>query len=217
MNSPTPERTATEYVAKNLLEQGYEVVREPTPEVVPEFLGKYRPDLIAFKAGSPSLVIEIKRRKAYANIKLADIRRLFKGHDDWEFRVVWVDLVSPEVISLPSATAMRDRSKELSKLFNAELFGPALLICWAMLEGVARANFPVRLQKPQAPKSVVQTLEAEGLIDDLEAANLRVLADKRNRLIHGRLEEDIEKSDILMFRDIISRLIGEYIATVEGT
>ncbi len=214
MSAPTVERLAIENVVRDLVEQGYEVLQEPSRTATPEFLAGYRPDLIAFKEPGPNLVVEVKRRGQKSATNLAEIRRRFKGHSDWQFSVVWVEPMSGAGgIDLSSAQEIHDRTTEAVGLVEAGYLRPALLICWALLEGIARSYLPDTLQKPQAPRSVVQALEGEGFIDAEEATFLRRLAEARNRLIHGVVGEDVEESDVRDFLAIIQHLIRDLATT----
>lgn len=207
MTAPSAERQAFENVIRDLTNRGYQVVQEPSPEVLPEFLGNFRPDLVAFKEGGPNLVVEVKRRGFPGANRLSDVRRRFEGHPDWQFSVVWVDPLESRTIQTSSAQAILARADEAVELVRAGFLGPALLICWALLESVARGYEPIQLSRPQAPKSVVQFLESQGLIDIQEAHQLRALAEARNRLIHGWIEESISEKDLKDFLTIVQRLI----------
>lgn len=216
MNAPSAERLALENAAQDLINRGYDVVQEPTGDVLPKFLEGFRPDLIAFKEGGPNLIVEVKRRGRTGANRLSDIRKRFEGHPDWQFTVVWVDPLEQRTIDTSSAGAILARAEEASELTRAQFYGPALLICWSLLESVARSYSPSELSRPQAPKSVVQFLETQGLIDTNEGHRLRRLADARNRLIHGYVEESISDQDVRGFLAIIQRLIRDLVTTRTG-
>jgi uncharacterized protein YutE (UPF0331/DUF86 family) len=217
MNAPSPERLALENAARDLMRQGYDVIQAPPADVVPAFLEEFQPDLIAFKEGGPNLVVEIKRRGKAASRDLSDIRKRFEGHPDWRFSVIWVDLLEENNIDISSAQAIFARAEEATSLTKAGFYGSALLICWALLESVARSYFSSRLNRPQAPKSVVQILESEGLIEAEEARQLRRLAESRNRLIHGLVEEQVGEQEVRDFLVIIQRLIRDLATSSRGS
>lgn len=201
------EQAAIEHISAELQEGGYEVVIEPTGSIVPSFLGKYRPDLIAFKDGQPTVVVEVKKRSANAEKYISDIARLFEGKFGFEFRVHWILSLEAEELQSASLDALHARTKELTIMFERELYGPCLLLCWAMLEAVGRILYPEVLAKAQRPASVVQKLAAEGDLSIKEAEKLRQLYKVRNNLVHGVLDEKVDKESILFFRDVILRFM----------
>lgn len=77
------ERVALDEVESRRRKRGYTLVREPTPDQLPEFLRGSRPDAIAVGA-QPSLVIEIlPGRGRTSQAKVRQLSHLVEGRDDW--------------------------------------------------------------------------------------------------------------------------------------
>ena len=205
MNQAGSERAALEQASHDLQEKGYEVILEPSANIVPSFLGKYKPDIIAFKDDKPTIVIEIKRKSGTSDKYIKDIAKLFDGKEDYEFIVHWISSLDAGTLKLTTLDALVARGEELKQMHNAGLYVPSLLTCWAMLEGMARILYPDSMAKPQRPESVVQKLASEGNISISEATELRKLYKKRNNIIHGVLDEVVDKNDIEFFRTILLR------------
>ena len=86
-------------------------------------------------------------------------------------------------------------------------FCPAFLLAWATFEAIARVLIPSQMQRPQTPGRLVQVLASEGYLTPTEADSLRLLADKRNKLIHGELRTRISKSEVNRIADVLSMLV----------
>ena len=102
--------------------------------------------------------------------------------------------------------------KEIRELADGGHFGPALLLAWATLEAIGRLLALGQFQRPQTPGRLVQVLASEGYLTPNEADELRLLADKRNKVVHGELQTRISRSEVNRFADVLTmmvRMIGK--------
>ncbi|EDN67721.1 hypothetical protein BGP_4960 [Beggiatoa sp. PS] len=76
---------AARIVAKELEDDGYTVIFEPSPEQIPFSLDTYIPDLLATK-NNDNLIIEIKTRDI-PNImnRYRKVIEIIQTHPDWKF------------------------------------------------------------------------------------------------------------------------------------
>ena len=207
MNEEATEFDVLQQLVPELEAEGYEVFLHPNRPLLPGFLRDYAPDAIA-RRGDKNLVIEVFRKSPDSEQKAERIVSLFKGQDDWELRVVWITPSGPaRTVQPQTRSIIRKRTTEISELTNGGHFGPALLLAWATLEAVGRLLASSQFQRPQTPGRLVQVLASEGYITPTEADHLRLLAEKRNKLIHGELQTRITKSEVSRFADILAMMV----------
>src|SRR5262249_45655779 len=152
--------------------------------------------------------IEITRKSPDGQKRVDRIVNLFKGHDDWELRVVWITpATSTKAMQLQTVSAIRKRLKESRELMDGEYYGPALLLALATCEATARLLATEHFERPQTPGRLVQVLASEGILTPTEADDLRGLAEKRNKFIHGELQTPITKAEIERIASILGTMI----------
>ena len=98
---------------------------------------------------------------------------------------------------------------EVGRLVDGGHDGPALLLGWAILEAQARLLNRERLQLPQTPGRIIDTLAFEGQILPNEADELRQLSRKRNALAHGDLSVAIRHAELDRLLKILGSLREE--------
>ena len=196
MSAESIEEIMIDRLVPDLTSQGYEVFIRPGRQLIPAFLGTYRPDIIALR-DDKNLVYEIKSNIKDSQALLQNLTDRFKGQHKWEFRVVGVSR-SEEPQSLPVQTPERilQRIEEISKLLESSFVDAAMLICWSTIEAIGRRLMSDELSRAQTPRRLVQALASQGHITPDEADFLRTLVGKRNQLAHGGLTTDINRTDV---------------------
>jgi uncharacterized protein YutE (UPF0331/DUF86 family) len=202
------EEIVVERLIPDLEAEGYDVIREPSPRMLPSFLGKYLPDLIALKTGS-KLAIEVKSGERRDNPALETISKLFKGHDDWEFRVVWLPTreksPSPRIQDKKTILSSFAQCKELVKQGH---HSAAMLLSWATLEAIGRNLMASELERPQTPGRVIQYMAQNGIATPNEADRLRALVKLRNSLVHGELDARVTGEQTTEMLNILGAIIA---------
>ncbi|MGR8953464.1 MAG: hypothetical protein ACU83V_13785, partial [Gammaproteobacteria bacterium] len=176
--------------------EGYDIYVHPNRQLLPDFFEDFMPDAIAVRSDK-SIAIEVIRRSHDGERKMGKVANLFEGHDEWEFRVVWITPAGA-VMALESQTVslIRKRIEEIKELAKGRHFSSAFLLSWATLEAIGRILLPKQFERAQTPGRLVQVLASEGYITPSEADNLRQLVGKRNKFVHGELKTRINKSDV---------------------
>jgi uncharacterized protein YutE (UPF0331/DUF86 family) len=186
--------------------EGYDVYLEPSKLLVPSFLGDFRPDALAIRPDK-KLVIEIISNGEKKSAEEASIAGLFAGQKEWEHRLIVMNRANTG--ANPAVQEIRtigDSVSNLNDLVEEGQYSAALLLGWATLEASGRFLMPDTFARPQTPARLVQELATEGVVTPAEAANLRTLAQKRNKLIHGDLTTKVSKSEIVKFLGILAEL-----------
>lgn len=179
------ERAALDEYEPGWVEQGYRVIRHPSPSQVPKFLGHFQPDALAV-GRQPNLVVEVLRKGSRnADEKVRRLKSLVEGQPEWRLEIIYSGEVESEVVST-SADSISELLVNARKLCLEEPRA-SLLLTWAALEALARRLDPKNASRPQSPGRVIELLAGAGHIAPSEAEAMRAGANLRNRLIHGDL------------------------------
>jgi REase_AHJR-like len=207
MMSATAEIDVLDRVLQQLEMEGYLVYRRPNKLLVPKFLGDITPAAIALR-DDKNLIVEVTRPNQPASSKLAEISTLVFGQDKWELRVVWLNPMNGnDVTRVEDRQSIAKRLDEVRKLAAQGHLEPAMLLCWATFEAIARALMPQQLARPQSATRLVEIVAGEGIITPTEADRLRLLAAKRNSLAHGDLQTPISTDELNDFASILDTLM----------
>lgn len=207
MSTATREEAILERVKTELLAEGYDVVLRPNRLAIPPFLGSFTPDALAYGHGK-NLVVEVASQSPHNERRLMRLRELVASEPSWELRLIWTSRGNTPR-SLPEADleAIRDTLEEIERLLSYKEARAAFLLAWGCMEAVARRSTPEVFAKPQTPGRIVERLASDGLITPAEAATLRELAPRRNRLLHGDLRTEVRRKYVGEMLSIIRRLI----------
>lgn len=177
---------------------GFTFTISPDRSELPDFLGSYVPDAIA-RRGDVSIAIEVKRSQTPASeMSLRKIRRLFDGHEDWRFNVMFMgnDAGLSRVIPPMQPAEIRKRMNELMALADSGQRQAAFVLAWSLLEAVLNSQSKQEAGRLRAAGTVVQSLAMNGLIEPGTERQLRSLLDLRNRLVHGDLTTEPTLSEV---------------------
>src|ERR1700730_17425728 len=126
--------------------RGLKFYLNPPREIVPDFLGDYRPDAIAL-GPEGGMIIEMKAGRSRASERqLAEIASRVSGQKGWEFRAIYLNPPLDEMppIETPTPDQLRATFREIEELTKTGHRAAAFVRAWAALESLARlasANF----------------------------------------------------------------------------
>jgi uncharacterized protein YutE (UPF0331/DUF86 family) len=206
------ERVILERLQERYEREGFDFYIYPPRDLLPQFLGKYRPDAIALK-GNEKIVIEIKGRGTEQSpLRLSDLAKLFQQQQDWRLVVFNVEDFDRDAdIRAYGHDEIEEALREVNHLFSAGQLRAAFVLGWATLEAAARALLERHLKEKVRPISANQMSEmlgTEGLVDQNSAKTLRDLSRVRNALVHGDLAIDINQRSIDSLNNIIRSLLN---------
>lgn len=185
---------AGEYEAR-----GYEVVVEPGPEKLPEFLAGFHPDLVA-RGPNESVVIEVKvGTKTAASERFRELAETIQRQPGWRFSLVVIDPRSDEVApptqQLLDRKEIADRLGRANELLRTGATDAAFLLIWVAVEALLR-HIATREGLPleRVPSSsLMKELFSLGILSRSELAVAQRAFSVRNALVHGfettRLDE----------------------------
>jgi uncharacterized protein YutE (UPF0331/DUF86 family) len=188
-----------------LIAQGYNLIRLPSSENTPDFLGQYRPDAIAV-GRKPSLIIEVMQKGHRSSaMKIERIRKLVEEQPDWQLEILFLG-ASSETLQQASNEMIENTLQGAKDIADKEPRA-AFLLLWATLEAIMRRLEPQRSQKPQSPGRVVEVLAGQGFIAPSQADEMRRLIQTRNRIIHGELGVIPKVKEVNYLSDTINGLL----------
>lgn len=196
--SATSERAAIRQYADWYAQQGYQVLVEPAPRDLPEFLRTLAPGLIARRDGE-SIVVEIKTSSPTSFERVQHLARALQHRAGWALQVVYIDLPDPEwqpPARLPESAELLTRLDSLDGRGNDDdQRRLQFLLLWSIIEAAARHRLsPLRISPTQriSPSALLKTLLAEGVIEEDQYAVLRRGLAVRNAIAHGFLNQPVE-------------------------
>jgi uncharacterized protein YutE (UPF0331/DUF86 family) len=185
---------AAEYEAR-----GYEVLVEPRPEQLPEFLAGFRPDLLA-RGPNESVVVEVKvGTQTAASERFRELAETIQRQPGWRFSLVVIDPRSDEVApptqQLLARQEIVDRLGRANELLKTGATDAAFLLMWVAVEALLR-HIATREGLPleRVPSSsLMKELFSLGILSRSELEVAQRAFSVRNALVHGfattRLDE----------------------------
>lgn len=189
---------AAEYKAR-----GYEVLVEPGPEKLPEFLAGFRPALVA-RGPNESVVIEVKvGTQTAASERFRELAETILRQPGWRFSLVVIDPRSDEVApptqQLLDRKDIVDRLGKANELLKTGATDAAFLLMWVAVEALLR-HIATREGLPleRVPSSsLMKELFSLGILSRSELDVAQRAFSVRNALVHGfqatRLDETAEE------------------------
>lgn len=188
----TSEATLLEAVVAGYKARGFEVYVHPSSQILPGFVLPYQLDAVAIKPNQ-KIAIEITRSAEASAERINRLKEAFAGHPDWTLNVYhFGDISVDKDIEAPTLRRIEDAINEVEELRQSGRLQAALVMGWAILEGIARSLLPDQLGRPQPPRTLIETLASNGLLTPQEADTLRSIAAVRNATAHGQLDAVIE-------------------------
>jgi hypothetical protein len=184
---------------------GYEILFDPLPNQLPDFLRGYRPDFLARRPGD-SVLVEVKARASAAVMdRYQDLIAQVHSYPGWRFDLV----VTNPPNSLPLGSdypvlpfrEIERRYDEAEELLHAEHIDAALLIAWAATEAALRflaQLYGAETQRSATP-SLLKQLATDGVISRNQYDVLWRSYQERSAVAHGfaRHEDDFGVRQII--------------------
>ena len=202
-------------VAEDYRRRGYNVDIQPTGGAVPQFLGDFRPDLIARNAAE-TVVVEVKIGTDTSVERLRDVAERVNRRPGWRFSLVFASPKHPDDVleAQPAAlSVLQERGRNAQALFMTGQQEAAFLLLWSAVEGTLRLlgerhGLPVASLPPSA---MIRELYSAGEISAEQFDALMRLLPIRNQLVHGLKSEtslEVEQLHILS-EELLSEAMGQ--------
>jgi hypothetical protein len=201
------ERQRAHAIAEEYRSRGYEVIEQPLPEQLPEFLAGYCPDILV-QRGDEAIIIEVKSRSSLAkDPQITELARLVRAEPHWNFELVL--LGEGEQLTTPEGARPFERDDILrgieaaERLVASEFSEAALLQAWSTLEATVRllSEEEGLVLERLNPLSILTQATSNGVISRDDYNLLTKAMKYRNALAHGFKTIDFDPT---LVRELIS-------------
>lgn len=176
-------------MAEDYRRRGYDVDVRPSGPAVPEFLGDFRPDLIA-RNPEEAVVVEVKVGTDTSAERLRDVVERVNRQPGWRFSLVFASAhETDDVLDAQPAplSVLQERTRNAEALLQTGHKQAAFLLLWSAVEGTLRllgerADLPLASLPPSA---IIRELYSAGEISAQHFDSLLHLLPIRNQLVHG--------------------------------
>jgi hypothetical protein len=198
-------------VAERYRQQGYQVVFEPDPSLLPKEAQSLHPDFLASKGGE-RVIVEVKYQQnllAYPGLmRLAEVVRRIPG---WRLDVVVLE--QPKGSSDPQPLSAEDAKRRLEAADRVAQgtadYAAALLLLWTAVEAILRDQVRKQTEDSLTSTSRLPKLAYSlGLIGTQDVATAEWMTRIRNDVVHGRSESSVSLLDYDRARDLLIRLLA---------
>lgn len=136
------EKQRARAVAEDYRSRSFEVIEEPSPDQLPNFLSAYRPDLLIRK-GDVAIVVEVKTRASLAaDPQVGDLAQLLQKHPGWSFELVVVGeqekLDTPETARPFDRVDIQKSMQTAGELLDSGFAEAGFVLAWSGLEATVR-------------------------------------------------------------------------------
>jgi hypothetical protein len=207
------ERQRARAIAEEYRSRGYEVIEQPSPEQLPEFLAGYHPDILVQK-GNEATIVEVKSRSSLAkDPQITELARLVRIEPHWNFELILVG--EEEQLSTPEGTRPFERDDILRGIEVAERLvasgfsEAALLQAWSTLEATVRllSTEEGLVLEQLNPLSILTQVTSNGIISRADYNFLTKVMKYRNALIHGFKTLDFDPALVTELINLTKRLL----------
>jgi len=209
----SPERQRARAIAEEYRSRGYEVIEEPSPAQLPDFLSGYRPNLLVRK-GDEAIVVEVKSRSSLAkDAQIRDLAQLLQTKPHWNFELVVVG--EGERISAPEGARPFERDDILrgieaaERLLESGFSEAALLFAWSTSEATVRLLIEEEgiVLDHLNPPYILKQAVINGVIARDDYNFLTNVIKYRNALVHGFKTIDFDPTLVSELISMTKRLI----------
>ena len=212
-NTETLEMDVLDQLRREYERKGYKFLLEPRADKLPSFLKGFAPDAIAI-GDSENVVIELKSTKSSADQSAAVkfLAREVPKHKGWRFQLVIAEkqFDGSDASAEPDEKQMCAEFEKVKDFAESGEYNVALITGWALLEAITRKLVLTQKSgeaKRYLPRTVVETLVSDGLLEDDVGTRLLAIANVRNRIVHGYTGLTTQRSDIETLIVAIEKLL----------
>jgi hypothetical protein len=206
-------------LADTYASQGYQVTIRPNPGALPAFAKDFRIEILGTR-GTEGVLVAVKKNldEAAADSNLtryAEITGLQKG---WRFDFAVLEAADPSSREFDGAREFSE--EDIEESFNQSLnmvrlgfLRPAVITAWAGFEAAMRLRLRAAGERTgweSSPRSMLNELYSNGVLNVAEFRKLETLARLRNQIVRGFISPlASEGGAVQVLCDIGQRLIEE--------
>lgn len=198
-----------ERVAQELVDDGYEAIIRPAPHMLPADIARFRPDILARRAGENVAVAVREIPDPGSGPQVEGLAEAVRSHPGWHFRLTTAPREEPVAPWEPKEAEARVREAE--ELLGSGHPEAALVILLAAAEAVGRwlADHERLKLSRWDPGILFSGLVHHGLIDQADAKLLSHARQLRNLVVHGARGDAGTEVDVSALIGVARRLLAE--------
>lgn len=200
-------------IADEYRRKGFDVIEEPMPEQLPEFLSGFHPDLLIRK-GEKTTIVEVKSRRSLAkDVQIRELARLLHAKPNWNFELIVVGEEEPFGASDSTRPMKRDDVLQgletAEKLLQSGFSEAALMQAWSISEAAIRLLFEADGITPDrlSPLHTLKQAVTNGIISKDDYEFLTKVMKHRNALAHGYKTMDFDQALVMELIAMTKRLV----------
>jgi hypothetical protein len=213
MNTPQQ----LERVADRYREQGYQVVVNPGPDVLPPFARDFRVEILAKRPDGNVLVsAKASRSEFERDPNLAHYAEVIEKHRGWRYDVTVLGppppAPSPRDVNEASEAEILKALDDAERLVGEGFASQAVLTAWSAFESAMRHRLRalgVDAGYGTSPRSMLNELISAGALSHGEFRDLEGLANLRNIIVHGFSVPEIRPGAVSFLADTTRRLLAD--------
>jgi len=197
-----PETEELRRIERDYTRRGLKFYLQPKPDLVPEFLHGRRPDAIAEEADGSKTIYEVKSRQSTAsNARMADLAKMITAHPGWNFKVIYTNPPAQDEQPIRTAELAQVQTwiSEAESLAKGNHFRATFVVCWSILEALARLlkkEDTTWMALGASALQIVQLLAEDGYLEEPAEKKLQALAKLRNAIVHGDQSASITQEQV---------------------
>jgi hypothetical protein len=207
-------------VAREYRQRGYEVLIEPRPDQLPDFLASFRIDMLAWSA-EESVIIEVRTQESLtAAPELDALAQVLYDKPSWRFELVVTNPRDRSALRFKDAISLDHldityRLHEARQLSEQEHGEAALLLAWSATEALLRyiAGSEAVPVEQHDPSQVTKSLFIYGVLDKEQYQTLQDALHVRNTVAHGYQEQPSLANTVAQLLEVADQLQKRYLAS----
>jgi uncharacterized protein YutE (UPF0331/DUF86 family) len=220
-NTPSREYQRLLEVAREYRQRGYEVIIDPAPKQLPDFLTRFRVDMLAHN-DSENVILEVRTQESITQTPGLDaIAQAVHDQPNWRFELVVTNPKNRLPLELKNAVSLDAnelsyRLREAKQLAEEEHGEAAVLLVWSATEAILRHIAVIEgiTVSQHSPVQLIKNLYAQGVLDQEQYNLLQQGMQLRNTIIHGYKEQSSLTTIFNRLIDITRQLIHAYPQTL---
>jgi hypothetical protein len=215
METTTPEeRLRSRALAQKYRSEGYEVIVEPEPEQLPDFLVGYRPTLLLRKAGE-SVVVQVQSRWSLGrDPQIRDLTELLRDRPGWSLELFLMEVQEPIEAAAGSVPFTREdvlrSAKVAERLLEAGFAEAASMQAWAAAEASVRMQLSMEEELPNPLPESVYVVKRAVMLGAITREDYNFLYETlkvSNALAHGFTPPDFDAACVGKLISTAKRLL----------
>jgi hypothetical protein len=206
-------------VADAYASKGYQITLRPGEDTLPPFAKGFEIEILG-KRGDEGVLVAVKRDRNHvaADTNLSRYAGITSSQKGWRFDLAVVEPQGPSTRDIDEAVDFSEEDIEKSFSESLELLSkgfsrPALITAWAGFESAMRLRLRAAGERAgwgSSPRSMLNEIYSNGIIDRDELVRLEALFRVRNQIAHGFVSPLGSEGEAVQFLcDTGRRLVAE--------